>query len=155
MREKTLHMLMNDVLAAWEDSGFDEFILITAHDHDPHVEALASVSGTRARVRVIEVLGIDFSGFVDSPPGPEHGGEVLTSLMLHLRPDEVNRSQIRDFDLPAIEDDPRRLESLPPDSAGAVGLPSPATAEKGARIFQHILQRIRDKVIRDPPLDAA
>lgn len=155
MREKTLHMLMNDVLAAWEDSGFDEFILITAHDHDPHVEALASVSGTRARVRVIEVLGIDFSGFVDSPPGPEHGGEVLTSLMLHLRPDEVNRSQIRDFDLPAIEDDPRRLESLPPDSAGAVGLPSLATAEKGARIFQHILQRIRDKVIRDPPLDAA
>ena len=42
-----------------------------------------------------------------------------------------------------VMDDPRRLESLPPDSAGAVGLPSLATAEKGARIFQHILQRIR------------
>lgn len=155
MREKTLHTLMNDVLASWEDSGFDEFILITAHDYDPHVEALASVSGTRARVRVIEVLGIDLSEFVESPPGPQHGGEVLTSLMLHLRPEQVNRSRINDFELPPEEDDPRRLEHLPPESPGLVGQPSLASAEKGERIFQHIVERIRDKVLIDPPPDDA
>lgn len=150
MREKTLHTLMNDVLASWEDSGFAEFILITAHDYDPHVEALASVSGTRARVRVIEVLGIDLSEFVESPPGPEHGGEVLTSLMLHLRPEQVNKTQLRDFELQPEEDDPRRLDRLPPESPGLVGQPSLASAAKGERIFNHIVDRIRTKVIIDP-----
>lgn len=153
VREKTLHAMMNDVLASWEDSGFDEFILITAHDYDPHVEALASVSGTRARVRVIEVLGIDLSEFIESPPGPQHGGEVLTSLMLHLRPDQVNQSQISDFELTPEEDDPRRLDHLPAESPGLVGQPSLASAEKGERIFQYIVDRIRTKVIVDPPPD--
>lgn len=146
-REKTLHRLLNDALAAWEDSGFHEFILITAHDHDPHVEALASVSGTRARVRVIEVLGIDFSEFLEGRGGPQHGGEVLTSLMLYLRPDKVNRQRVEDFQLPEEERGARHLARLPRDSAGCVGQPTLATAEKGRLIFNHIVQKIRSKVM--------
>lgn len=147
VREKTLHRLLNDALASWEDHGFEEFILLTAHDHDPHVEALASVTGTRARVRVIEVMGIDFSEYLDGRGGPQHGGEVLTSLMLYLRPDKVNREQTEDFRLPDGADDVRRVECLPASSSGAVGEANLATAEKGARIFEHIVQKIRAKVL--------
>lgn len=152
-REKTLHRLLNDALASWEDSGFEEFILVTAHDYDPHVEALASVSGTRSRVRVIEILGIDFSEFLDGRGGPQHGGEVLTSLMLYLRPDKVNRALAEDFHLPGEASDPRRIHRLPADSPGSIGDATLASAEKGQRIFEHILQKIRSKVILDPPDD--
>jgi creatinine amidohydrolase len=154
-REKTLHRLLNDALASWEDSGFEEFILITAHDYDPHVEALASVSGTRARVRVIEVLGIDFSEFLDGRAGPQHGGEVLTSLMLYLRPDKVNRQRAEDFHLAREAGDARRISRLPADCPGSVGDPTLATAEKGEILFDHIVRKIRSKVILDPPEDGA
>jgi creatinine amidohydrolase len=153
-REKTLHRLLNDALASWEDSGFEEFILVTAHDYDPHIEALASVTGTRARVRVIEVLGIDFSEYLDGRPGPQHGGEVLTSLMLYLRPDKVNRERAEDFHLETEGSEPRRIDRLPVDCPGSVGDPTLATPEKGALIFEHIIERIRSKVILAPPDDA-
>ena len=61
LREKTLHRTLNDLLGSWEDGGFTEFILITVHGFDPHVEALATVQGTQARIRVIEALNLDFS----------------------------------------------------------------------------------------------
>lgn len=153
-QEKTLHRLLNDALAAWEDSGFEEFILVTAHDYDPHVEALASVSGTRSRVRVIEVLGIDFSEFLDGGSGPQHGGEVLTSLMLYLHPDKVNLAQARDFLLPHQDGEARRIDRLPPDCPGSVGHATLATAEKGRLIFEHIVEKIRTKVILASPDDA-
>lgn len=153
IQEKTLHRLLNDALASWEDHGFDEFILLTAHDHDPHVEALASVSGTRARVRVIEILGIDFSEFLDGRGGPQHGGEVLTSLMLYLRPDKVNRRRAVDFHLPGPDSEVRRVACLPADSPGSIGDATLATAEKGERIYAHIVQKIRAKVLLAPPED--
>ena len=147
LREKTLHRLLNDALASWEDHGFDEFLLLTAHAYDPHVEALASVAGIRGRVRVIELLGIDFSEFLDGAPGPQHGGEVMTSLMLYLRPDKVNRHQAVDFHLPPEKSDPRGITCLPSDSPGSIGEPSHGTAEKGERILAHIIQKIRSRVL--------
>lgn len=153
IREKTLHRVLNDALASWEDSGFEEFILLTAHDFDPHVEAIASVSGTRARVRVIEVLGIDFSEFLEGEAGPQHGGEVLTSLMLYLHPDKVNHDRAQDYRIPGPAHELRRIDRLPPDSPGSVGSATLASAEKGERLFAHILRKIRTKVILDPPDD--
>ena len=34
VRKKTLHRMLNDLLASWESSGIREFILLTAHGHD-------------------------------------------------------------------------------------------------------------------------
>jgi hypothetical protein len=53
LRKKTLHRMLNDLLDTWESTGVMEFILLTAHEHDPHQEALATVITTRARVRVV------------------------------------------------------------------------------------------------------
>jgi creatinine amidohydrolase len=152
LREKTLHRVLNDLLICWEDQGFDEFILITAQLHDPHVEALATVTGTQARVRVLEVLGMDFSEILGGPAGAQHGGEVLTSLMLYLRPDKVNLARARDWVLP--ERRPKRttaVERIPPESPGSVGNPTHATAERGRQIFDLIVQRVRAKVFLSSP----
>jgi creatinine amidohydrolase/Fe(II)-dependent formamide hydrolase-like protein len=96
---------------------------------------------------VIEVLGIDFSEYLDGRGGPQHGGEVLTSLMLYLRPDKVNRPQAVDFHLPPEKSDPRGIDCLPADSPGSIGDPTIATAGKGERIFAHIVQKIRSRVL--------
>lgn len=149
--EKTLHRVLNDLLSSWEDHGFTEFVLLTAHNFDPHVEALATVTGTTARVRVVDLLSIDFSSLVEGGGGAEHGGEVLTSLMLYLHPDKVNLERAQDHVPHAPgESPPRRLTRLAQASPGSLGRPSLATAEKGRRIYDHIVQKIRSRVFLDP-----
>ena len=154
LREKTLHRLLNDLLAEWENSGFAEFVLLSAQRHDPHIEALAAVTVASARVRVVEALAIDLREFLDGPRGPEHGGEILTSLLLHLQPELVHMERARDYPL-----DPERfrrgitgrIPDLPIECNGAVGSPTLASAEKGRGIYAHILEKIRDKVFIAPP----
>ena len=144
---KTLHRVLNDLIASWEDHGFTEFILITAHRYEPHIDALATVTSATSRVRLVEVLGIDFSGLLGGSPGREHGGEVLTSLMLHLYPEKVNLTRAQDYRPASKGAAPaRRLARLPLESPGSVGDPTLATAEKGRLIYEHILQKVRTKV---------
>jgi creatinine amidohydrolase len=151
LREKTLHRIVNDLLASWEDHGFTDFLLITAHTYDPHVEAIATATGTTARIRVVDLLDIDFTGLVDGTDPVEHGGEVVTSLMLYLHPDKVNLERAEDFAGPRRNGGPRhRLARLPADSPGNLGTPSLATADKGRRIYQHIVQKIRSRVFLNP-----
>jgi creatinine amidohydrolase len=152
LREKTLHRALNDLLACWERQGFREFILITAQGYDPHVEAIAAVSVMNARVRVIEALAVDLGELVDAPGGPQHGGEVETSLLLYLQPDAVHMDAAKDF---ILKDRSGRLVTgrlprLPDDCPGSVGYPTLATAAKGQRIYAHILEKIRDRVFGAP-----
>lgn len=150
---KTLHRALNELLARWEAAGVTELVAITAHSHDPHVEALATVFPKRARVRVVDALAVDLSEFLDGPPSPQHGGEVMTSLLLHLQSDRVQMAAAADFVL-APEHLPRfvlgRLPTLPAECPGSVGLPSLASADKGRRIYAHVLEKIRERIFRAP-----
>lgn len=151
LREKTLHGVLNDLLSSWEDSGVTEFLLLTVHDCDSHVEAIATTTGTGARVRVIEALNLDLSGILDRPSALEHGGEALTSLMLFLYPGKVRMDRAADFrtDGSAISTF-RRLARIPASSPGSVGSPTLATSEKGRALFDHISERIRTRVFTSP-----
>jgi creatinine amidohydrolase len=150
---KTLHRALNELVSDWSCQGVHEFIFITASTHDPHVEAVATVREEGARVRVVSALSVDLGQFLDGEKGPEHAGEVLTSLLLHLRPAVVRMDRARDFVL-----DEARLKrcmspsgrALPDESPGVVGRPTLATAEKGKRMYEHILQKIRNKVFIAP-----
>ena len=156
LRAKTLHRALNELLFAWALQGFDEFIAITANVHGPHAEAIATVRAAGARVRVIEALNVKLGELLQGGGGPEHAGEALTSLLLHLRPGAVRMELARDYTM-----DPEkarkfvggRLRRVPSGSGGAVGQPTLATAEKGAAIYEHILQKIRLKVFIAPPPD--
>lgn len=156
LRAKTLHRALNELLVAWSAQGFDEFVCITANAHGPHAEAIATLRAPRGRVRVIEALSVDLAGLLTGAAGPEHAGEALTSLLLHLRPDMVHPERARDFTM-----DPEsvrkfvdgRLRRIPLASGGAVGQPTLASADKGRAIYEHILQKIRLKVFIAPPPD--
>ncbi|HEX2092791.1 MAG TPA: creatininase family protein [Longimicrobiaceae bacterium] len=157
LRHKTLHRVLNELINSWEEDGFTEIVMITASEHDPQIEAMATVYARRARVRVVEALSVDLSEYLNGPPGPQHGGETVTSLLLYLRPEAVRMEAARDFEM-----DPERfrkyvrgdLLSLPAGCPGSIGYPTLASAETGRRIYEFILDRIRQKVFISPPDDA-
>lgn len=152
---KTLHRALNELLSAWSCQGFEEFIVLTSNAFDTHVEALATVRASGARVRVVEALSVDLAQFTEVRTDAEHAGEVMTSLLLHLRPGVVRMERARDFVVPGPpREGPRtegRLRRLPEGCPGSVGRPSLATAEKGRRMYEHILTKIRHKVFISPP----
>jgi creatinine amidohydrolase len=155
-RRKTLHRALNDVLADWEGHGFEEFILITAHFHDPHLDAVTTVVTEHARVRVVDLQSVRIGQFLDKQIRPEHAGEVETSVMLHIAPELVQRDEIHDY--PLDEKQVRRylrgrMPKPPPGCEGAIGHPSAATAEKGEEIYQHVLDKVRTKIFLEPPVD--
>lgn len=147
--QKTLHRVMNELLAAWEAHGIREFIIVTAHRHEPHLDALATLVTRSARVRVLSIWDVDIADLLEGQPGPMHAGEAETSVMLHLYPGLVRMERARDFELSEqafrryVRDE---MPSPPPGGAGVVGRPSLATAEKGARIYRRMLEAIQQAV---------
>ncbi len=143
VRKKTLHRLLNDLLAEWELHGVDEFVLVTAHRYDAHLEALATVITARARVRVVDALAVNCTDLLVSPSPDERDEETATSLLLHLAPELVRIAV-------PVDDAPHRTPRAEP---AAVGLAA-ASAEKGERIYARILGRIATRVLGVPVADA-
>jgi creatinine amidohydrolase len=156
IRKKTLHRLLNDLLNQWEASGFREFVLLTAHAHDPHQEALATVITAEARVRVVDIFAIPLHDLLDGQAEPMHGDEVDTSLMLYLAPHLVRLDLAQDYML--SREELRRYRRgwlrVPAQSAGSIGRPTLASAEKGALLYGRIRSRIAERIFRAPvPVD--
>lgn len=153
VRRKTLHRLLNDLLDQWECIGVEEFILLTAHGHDPHQEALATVITARARVRVVDLLAVPMADLMEGQQEPMHGDEVDTSLMLYLAPHLVRQELAQDYML--SREQLRRYRRgwlrVPQDSAGSIGRPSLASAEKGERIYRRIRERVAARIFIAPP----
>ena len=150
VRRKTLHRWMNDLLGSWEQCGVNAFIILTAHGHDPHQEALSTLRTRRARIFTVDVFALDFTGYLEDITGPTHGGELDTSLMLHLAPDLVRMDLAQDFMLPERQRTRYRRGargSVPALSPGSLGRPTLASAEKGARLYKMIHDRIATRVL--------
>jgi creatinine amidohydrolase len=152
LRKKTLHRMLNDLLDTWESTGVKEFILLTAHEHDPHQEALSTVITREARVRVVDIFAVNFRELLEGQTDPMHGDEVDTSLMLYLAPHLVRMDLAEDYMM--SRDELRRYRrgwlKIPAGSSGSIGRPSLATAEKGAAIYQHIRDKVRSRVFIAP-----
>jgi creatinine amidohydrolase len=155
LRKKTLHRMLNDLLDTWESTGIKEFILLTAHEHDPHQEALATVITTVARVRVVDIFSVDFRELLECQAEPMHGDEVDTSLMLFIAPHLVRMDLAEDYMM--SRDELRRYRRgwmrIPRGSPGSIGRPSCASAEKGAAIYAFIRDRVRTRVFLTPEPD--
>jgi creatinine amidohydrolase len=133
--------------------GVTEFIIITAHRHDPHLESLATLMTRGARVRVVDIWDVPIHDLLDGQDRVQHAGEAETSLMLYLYPELVRMDRARDFDLDPEEF--RRymrggLPAPPPGGTGCVGRPTLASVEKGARLYHRILDAIRNAVFVRP-----
>lgn len=142
---KTLHRVLNELVSCWEAQGMEELVLMTGHGFGPHLYALATVVSETARIRSVDLHAIDLSAFIGETQAREHAGELATSLLLHLAPEQVRSGQMRDVVLT-----PARVRKLTigeepvPESGsiGVVGQPSRASAEKGRAIFEYLVSHI-------------
>lgn len=114
LSRKTLHRAVNELIALWEEvAGVRDTLILTAHAADQHLEALSTIR-TIGRVRVVDILALEsLPPLREVQSGPWHGGEVDTSLMLHLAPELVD------------------VIRIPPLL--------PASPEKGAKFYNAIL----------------
>lgn len=153
IRRKTLHRALNELLASWEDHGFREFILLTAVQHEPHLDALLMAMTTSAVTTVINLFTIEASDLLDASPLSEHGGELETSLMMFLAPELVRMDQAND-----VMADPRtyrryaqgRVATPPPGSRGTLGFPSRASREKGEAVFIRYVESLQEVLSGEP-----
>ena len=138
LRRKTFHRVLNELLDRWEDHGVREFVVITAHRYEPHVEALLLSMTAHATTRVFDLHQIDVTDLLEVDPASEHSGELETSLLLHLAPHLVRAAEVGDFE-PGDRLLRRyirgRVPTPPKESRGVVGRPSLATAAKGKAVF--------------------
>ena len=148
LRKKTLHRALNDLLDTWESTGIREFILLTAHEHDPHLEALSTVITSGARVRVVDIFGMALRDLLEGQTEPMHGDEVDTSLILYIAPELVRMDLAEDYMM--SRDELRRYRRgwlrIPKGSPGSIGKPSLATREKGQALYERIRARVRERV---------
>lgn len=153
LRRKSLLRALNDLIDAWEAGGVQEFVLLTAHGHEGHVEALSTVITKAARVQVVDILSVVFPEATDSPYGALHGDEIDTSVLLYLAPELVRMARAQDFDVSAsgIRRIRRSTLRLPRTTAGSMGNPSAATAQKGEAIYKRLKRLVRDRVLLAPP----
>lgn len=153
LRRKTLHRAVNELLAGWEDHGVTEFIVLTAHRYEPHLDALLMALTQSSTTTVVDLYAIDVSDLIEGPAEWEHAGELETSLLLHLDPGRVRRGLIEDEPLGARQYRRYvrgRMPTPPADSSGSFGRPSLASAEKGRAVYERYVQRIRSMVLRAP-----
>jgi creatinine amidohydrolase/Fe(II)-dependent formamide hydrolase-like protein len=153
IQRKTLHRALNELLAEWEDHGFQEFVLLSAHRHEAHVEALLMALTTSATTTVVNLFSIEVGDILEGSPFSEHGGELETSLMLHLAPELVRLEHAADviIDSKTLRKYARgRFATPPPGSRGTLGAPSRATPEKGAAVFSRYLQTLKEILGKGP-----
>ncbi len=153
VERKTLHRALNELLAKWEDHGIQEFILLTAYQHEPHLDALLMAMTSSALTTVVNLFTIDAGDLLAGSPLSEHGGELETSLMLHLAPTWVQPDQATD-----VAPDPRtyrryaqgRVATPPPGSRGVLGFPSRASSEKGKAVFLRYVESLTEVLSNEP-----
>ena len=146
LRRRTLHRVMNELIESWEHgAGVREFIILTAQASEAHLEALSTIRTDGATVQVMDVFGLEFGPLVERPGAPIQGGELDTSLLLFLAPEQVRMELAQDF---AITPEmlaryrPGHSSRLPHGSPGSLGFPSLASAQKGELLYRFILDRI-------------
>lgn len=151
LRRKTLHRSVNELLGQWEHDGFRDFLIISAHRYEPHLEALLMALTSKAVTSVYDLYQVEVSDLLEGAPEHEHAGELETSLMLHLAPQLVRMDRIRDF-VPSEQTlrkyTRRRAPTPPMDSGGTLGAPSRATAEKGEAVFDRFVTALSAAVSR-------
>ena len=155
LRKKTLHRMLNDLIDSWEATGVREFILLTAHGHDPHQEALATVITKRARVRVVDMFAVNLADLLEGQSEPMHGDEADTSIMLYIAPHLVRMELAEDYMVSreSLRRYRRGWLRVPKGSSGSIGRPSLASAAKGRAIYERICARVSDRIFRAPPAD--
>lgn len=165
LRPFTMISLLEDVLGSLIEMGFRKVAFVNGHGLNvgPLETAVRSVGDKYdvypAGVSVWNMLGSEGAKVRESGPGGcgGHADELETSLLLHLRPELVDMSKATAVDavqyhsrfysgdlfLPALKTTWSTWD-VHASQTGVHGDPTSATAEKGRRFFEIIVQNCCD-----------
>jgi creatinine amidohydrolase/Fe(II)-dependent formamide hydrolase-like protein len=152
---KTLHRALNDVVGGWADQGLRDLVLFTSNGFGSHYRALVSVMAGDVRIRAVDANVVDVSPALRTPRTPERAGEVETALAMYLFPELVRHSAVEDAEMDR-DVQIARLDGTepvpPPGSSGVVGRPTAATAAKGRRVYEYLVEYIGERLFgREAP----
>ncbi|MBL8988107.1 MAG: creatininase family protein [Gemmatimonadetes bacterium] len=101
LTRKTLHRLMNELIAGWEtEAKVSDVIILTTHAAEAHLEALSTIR-TTGRVTLIDIYAAPLPDDIARLP-------IETALLMWLAPSLVDRTLIP----PAMPRDPDLGERL-------------------------------------------
>jgi creatinine amidohydrolase len=149
MNPSTQLAVLRDVCESLEVQGIPKLVILNGHGGNDFKAMMRELQG--ATEVFIATLNwwtcIDTKPFFDNPG--DHGGELETSLMMHLRPDLVRLRQAgagtsKPFTVKALKEGwawaPREWRRATVDTG--VGDPRKAGAEKGERYFRAVTERV-------------
>jgi len=140
--QPVLRQMTIEIVNSLYHQGIRNFILLSGHAGTTHMAAIIDAADSVVRdikdINIAVLSIIDLIKKLDSSlvetPGDSHAGEVETSLMMLLRPDDVKGTSPKEFPcFPAfiITRDKRRFWKN-----GVWGDPSKASKEKGRKILE-------------------
>lgn len=153
----TLLDVLSNVAETALENGFDALLFLNGHGGNMSVvsDAVTAIGDSHPDR---EILGLTYFHLAEEvidqvrdsePGGISHGGELETSLMLHLHPELVEEDQIEGMrrDEPYERGRQDLFEDGPLDvyrtfdeysHSGAIGAPDLATAAKGRELLDHL-----------------
>ena len=149
MNPSTQLAVLVDIVESLDVQGIPKLVILNGHGGNDFKQMLRELQGaTEVFLCVVNWWTIlDGRQFFDQPG--DHGGELETSLMMHLQPDLVFLDQAGDgrtnsFQVKALKEGwawaPREWRRATVDTG--VGDPSRASVEKGARFFAAVTEKI-------------
>ncbi|WP_129116335.1 creatininase family protein [Halegenticoccus tardaugens] len=163
LRTTTLLSTLSEIADTALENGFDALLFLNGHGGNMSVVS-DGVTEVGDRHPDREILGLTYFHLAETviddiresdPGGISHGGELETSLMLHVHPELVERDRITG----TRRDEPYELgrQDLFVDGplavyrtfdeysqSGAIGAPELATADKGRQLFEHLQSELGD-----------
>ncbi len=140
-------------MASWvRASGFEKLLIVNGHAGNPAplkvaADELRWRGGLRVGVAHWFALTDEIAAAVAHDAADWHANAAETSLMLHLRPELVRVSEIRD--------DPDRTEGLAlsytvaqTSIEGVTGAPSTASAQSGEALFETVVAALSELIER-------
>jgi creatinine amidohydrolase len=155
-RTTTAYAILQDVAASLKTQGIDRLVLVNFHGGNEFKPLIRDLQN-EYKILIIQVhafaLAMDAQKATFIDPG-DHGGEAETSLLLHLCPQIVQMPNagpgksipftISHLNQPGVWT-PRPWSKTQPDTGA--GNPSPATAEKGQKMFAAITASLAELLV--------
>ena len=150
MNPSTQAAVLGDIVASLEGQGIRKLVILNGHGGNDFRQMIRQLQAT-SWVFICTLNWyqcVDPAAFFDEPG--DHGGELETSVMMHLAPqlvrpiEEAGSGSARRFRIAGLRERwvwaPRQWTRVTPDTG--VGNPAAATAAKGARYADAVAERI-------------
>ena len=145
--QETLGALVKDIAYSLIDQGFRRIAVLNAHGGNLILKlAVREINLSQDECKVILLFPTNEiddvrSKILDGGSSDAHAGELETSLMLHLAPSQVGNERVDHIPEGVSETyfDYTLLKELCPD--GIWGRPTLASAEKGEKLMDAIVER--------------